>query len=29
MLSFDDFVTQMERGVRIKCNDVTERMDCL
>ena len=29
MLSVDDFVTQVKAGVRIKCNNVIERIECI
>ena len=29
MLSIDDFVTQVKMGTRIKCNNVTERIECI
>lgn len=29
MLSIGDFVTQVKMGALIKCNNVTERMECI
>lgn len=29
MLSVDDFVTQVQMGSRIKCRNVTERIECI
>ena len=29
MLSVDDFVTQVQIGSRIKCRNVTERIECI
>lgn len=29
MLSTDDLVTQVKMGTRIKCNNVTERIECI